>query len=154
MRINTSVRALLLVLYAVWMAFWFWFFSFQYGSGFFQYHLDTRLPFLALSLLAVAVAPLSGYFFISCVGRGAMGIGRASLFHVLASTAPLGLFGCVSAVWMAVASYGGRPAFEADEAMGIGIDFMVCVGVVLLSYLVVGPVIMALAFFRSRKGHD
>jgi hypothetical protein len=144
-------RALLLVLFAVWVAVWFWFFSFQYSPGFFQYHLDTRLPFLALSLLAVVVAPLSGYFFISRTVRGVLNASRAALFHALVSAAPLGLFWCVSAAWVAVARHGGRLAFEADEAMGRGIDFMVCVGVVLLSYFVVGAVLLVSAFVRGRK---
>jgi hypothetical protein len=35
--------------------------------------------------------------------------------------------------------------------MGRGIDFMVCVGVVLLSYFVVGAVLLVSAFVRGRK---
>lgn len=149
---NIWIRAFLHLLFAVWTAAWFWFFSFQYSSGFFRYHLVSRLLFLALSLLVVAVAPLSGALFISRAVRKKLKPGRAALLHALVSAAPLGLFWSVAVVWVAVARHGGRLAFEADEAMGRGIDFMVCVGVVLLFYLIVGAVLLALVVIRRGKG--
>jgi hypothetical protein len=143
------VQILLLLGYAVWLAACFWLFSFQYSSSFFRYHLDTRLPFLALSLLVVVVAPLSGYWAISRVLRGRSSVVGAALRHALVSAAPVALFFGVSVVWKALSRHSRSLMIEADEAMGIGIDFMICIGVVLLSYFIVGG---ALVFLRI-TGH-
>lgn len=73
----------------------------------------------------------------------------AALRHALVSAAPVALFFGVSVVWKALSRHSRSLMIEADEAMGIGIDFMICIGVVLLSYFIVGG---ALVFLRI-TGH-
>jgi hypothetical protein len=145
------IQILLLLTYAVWLVACYWLFSFQYSPGFFRYHLGTRLPFLALSLLVVVVAPISGYWAISRVLLGRISVVRAALRHVCVSAAPVALFFGVSVVWKALSRRSGRLMIEADEAMGIGIDFMVCIGVVLLSYIIVGGALVFLRITRRKK---
>ena len=140
--------------FALWVVAWFWFFSFQYSSGFFRYHLDTRLPFLALSILVVIVAPLSGYWWLKQFLRYRIGGVRAVVYHALVSAAPLALFGCVHASWLSLANRTGRTAFEADEAMGIGINFIVCTNVVLLSYVLVGIAMIVVGISRHKKNQQ
>lgn len=41
---NTALSMLLLLGVMIWLAAWFWFLTFQFSSGFFKYHLGTRLP--------------------------------------------------------------------------------------------------------------
>ena len=124
------IRALLLTVFVAWVAGWFWVFSFAYSDSFFEYHLETRLPFLLLALLAVSVPPLSGFAVLKRFLAAKLPAVRARLVHLFVTSLPIALFWAVYAAWVALARGFGRLAFEADEAMGIGIDFAICIGVV------------------------
>lgn len=52
---------------------------------------------------------------------------------------------------LAIARLGDRLAFEADEAMGASINFMVCVAVVLVSWAVVSGALAAIYIVSNRS---
>ena len=134
---NRFYQVLLILAFGAWMAFWFWAFTFQFSSSFFRYHLDSRVPITAMALLAVAVAPLSGYRAITRSIHRKCGPIQAVGVHLLVSAVPIGLFWGVTTLWVVLARRLGSLAFEADEAMGYGIDFMLCFGVFLASNMIV-----------------
>lgn len=134
---KTFYRIVLIGLFLAWMAGWFWIFTFAFSSGFFKYHLDTRLPILFLALLAVAVPPLSGYWAINRTIRQKIHPARSFFLNLLLSGLPVFGFWAVFALWVKIAHGFGKVPFEADEAMGNGIDFMLCLAVYIASNIVV-----------------
>lgn len=144
------LRPALFIAFLAWMAIWFWAFSFAYSSNFFQYHLGTRLPFLFLSLLAVAVPPLSSYWVLSRTIRMKSSATRAGLVNLVISALPLLLFLGVYFLWVFLFQGPGRVAFEADEAMAIGIDFALCVGVFVATNVILWLVIVGIKLFGRR----
>lgn len=129
-----------------WGAFWFWAFSWQYSSSFFRYDLASRLPaFLAMLGAAVALPWSAGrqwwrYRRGERTRRGAFGR------HLLATGIALGVpFGVVAA--MRVAPRALRPS--ADDAMGIGMDFLAVLAIAITAALALG---VALASTRPARG--
>jgi len=140
---NRFWQFFLVVSFIVWMTAWFWVFSFAFSSSFFKYHLETRLPSLFLALFSVAVAPLSAYRAISrTIGKSSTAL-KAYRAHLVISGVPIFLFWAVHALWVAAARILGSHAFEADEAMGVGIDFYLCLTVFLAVDLIVACVLLA-----------
>lgn len=129
-----------------WGAFWFWAFSWQYSSSFFRYDLASRLPaFLAMLGAAVALPWSAGrqWWRFRRGERTRLGaFGR----HLLATGVALGVpFGVVAA--MRVAPRALRPS--ADDAMGIGLDFLAVLAIAITAALVLG---VALASTRPARG--
>jgi hypothetical protein len=126
----------------LWNAFAFWLFSFSFSSGFFEYNLRSRLPtFLAAFFAAVAI-PLSAAVQWRRARRTAttrLGAGFAHAIVTALSIAPLTLAS-------AILSRAPSPwRLEADDAMGVGIDFMMLLGIALTSLIVLA---VTLAFTR------
>lgn len=120
-------------------------FSFGFSDSFFEYNLHSRLPpFLAAWLAAVAIA-ISGFAQWRQVRSGRTSAMRAWWFHVLAAAASL-----VPLLAVAAILHRAPPPWHlsADDAMGVGIDWLMLVGFALLS-LVVEAVVLALA--RPRR---
>lgn len=140
---NRRLQILLTLVFVAWMIFWFWAFTFQYSLSFFQHHLGTRIPITSMALLAVAVAPLSAYRAIARTIRRKSKPISSICWHLLVSAVPFGLFWIVTTLWVLLARRAGRLAFEADEAMGFGIDFMLCLWVFVTSNLVVACTLTA-----------
>ena len=141
---------LFIILYLAWLASWFWVFSFGFSSHFFEYHLGTRVPVLIMALVSVAVPPLSAYWAIRRVGQGILGPAKAILFNLALCSAPLALFIGVLSLWVTLARSTGHQAFEADEALGNGITFMLCVVAALGVALAVPLVLGAVKLWKSR----
>lgn len=143
-------RPLLTACYLAWLTAWFWVFTFGFSSSFFAYHRATRIPVLLLALLAVAVPPLSCRAALDRALKGSLSPLRATLLNLVACAAPLGLFWGVLAAWTALARATGSIAFEADEAMGHGITFMLCAAAALTAVLVVPVMLAGVALWRRR----
>jgi hypothetical protein len=146
------LRPALFVAFLAWMAIWFWAFSLAYSSSFFQYDLGTRLPFLFLSLLAVAVPPPSSYWVVSRTIRMKSSATRAGLINLVVSALPLLLFSAVYFLWVYLFQGPGRVAFEADEAMAIGIDFALCMGVFVATNVLLWLVFFGIQVLGRRDG--
>ena len=139
---------LLLIVLAGWVAAWFWVFSFGYSNGFFRYHLETRIPFLILSLIAVSVAPVSTFLCWRRYAAGRIGRLRTLLTNLGITLVPLAMFWLsFLALRFVPGPMAGHVLIEADEAMGIGIDFGLCVGVVLIFNILLA---IAVAIRRPR----
>jgi hypothetical protein len=109
----------------VWLAFWFWAFSFAYSDGFFRYERCSRLPVFAAALLGAVVIPGSARR--AWRRRTLWAALVAHLAGVVCGLAPLALVSALSS------RLPGPCRLSADDAMGAGIDFMLLVGVSLLS---------------------
>jgi branched-subunit amino acid ABC-type transport system permease component len=147
-RSRRSVAPLVLgrVALVAWGAFWFWAFSWQYSSGFFRYDLAARLPpFLAMLAAAIALPWSAGRQWWR-FRRGERTRMAAFGRHLLATGAALGVpFGVVAA--MRVAPRALRPS--ADDAMGIGLDFLAVLAIAITAALGLG---VALASSRPARG--
>ncbi len=146
------LRTFLIVAFIVWMGGWFWAFSFAYSSSFFKYHLGTRLPFLVLALVAVTVPPLSGYWAVTRTLRRKISVIRAVGLNLGFSGLPLSVFWVVHAIWLKLGTGPGRSAFEADEAMGVGIDFLLCLTVFVATNGTVMCILALLSLLRRGEG--
>jgi hypothetical protein len=132
------LRWALALAYLGWLGFWFWAFSFAYSDSFFRYNLATRLPVLLLALGAVAVPPWSAWVVLRKAHSGAWSKVAAWASHLVVTALPLALFwGLVTAAVLTARAF-GRNAFSADDAMGVGIDFMLCAAVVVAFDVAIG----------------
>jgi F0F1-type ATP synthase membrane subunit c/vacuolar-type H+-ATPase subunit K len=106
---------------AMWMAFWFWAFSFAYSDSFFAYDRHSRLPVFAAALLG------AGGILGSAVAqwRAVRSVVGACLRHAVGVAASLCPLVAVSAL-QRQAGPPWRPS--ADDAMGVGIDFLLLMG--------------------------
>jgi len=131
-----------------WGAFWFWAFSWQYSSSFFRYSLASRLPaFLAMLGAAVALAWSAGRQWWR-FRRGERSRLAAFGRHLLATGVALGVpFGVLAALRLGPRSL--RPS--ADDAMGIGLDYLAVLAIAIAAALVLG---VALASSRPARGVD
>jgi hypothetical protein len=131
-----------------WGAFWFWAFSWQYSSSFFRYNLGSRLPaFLAMLSAAVALPWSAGRQWWR-FRHGERTRLAAFARHLLASGLALGVpFGIVAA--LRVGPRALRPS--ADDAMGIGLDYLAVLAIAIAAALVLG---VALASSRPARGVD
>jgi len=149
------LRLLGILAWLGWLLGWFWAFSIGFSASYFDFHRATRIPVLLLALLVIGVAPLSCHRYLDRALGGRLGAVRASLANLAVCALPLGLFWGVLAGWVALARRAGRLAFEADEAMGNGIVFLLCAAVVLAAGAVVPlllGVVTLLRRFRARRG--
>ncbi len=105
----------------------------------------------AAFISAIAVPPLSGYWAIIHTLEGKVRALKAFFVSLVISGLPLLLFWAICAILISVARKAGRLAFEADTAMGIGIDFLLCMLVFLLTNLAVLICLLAVSFLRKNK---
>jgi hypothetical protein len=137
--------------YAAWLGAWFWAFSFAYGNGFFRYNLATRLPVLLLALGAVAVPPLSAWLVLRKAAGGDWSKAKAWLVNLGVTALPLAAFWALMVAAVQIARAFGRKVFSADDAMGVGIDFMLCAAVVVAFDVVVGVWLLGLHLYGRRR---
>jgi len=136
-----------------WLLGWFWALSFGFSDSYFDYHRATRIPVLLLALLVIGVAPLSCRRFLARALGGRLGAVRASLANLAFCALPLGLFWGVLAGWVTLARRAGVLAFEADEAMGNGIVFLLCAAVVLAAGAIVPLLLGVVTLVRRFRAH-
>jgi len=121
----------------------FWALSLSYSASFFQYDVASRLPpFLAAFTGAIAI-PVSGYYQLHRVRRGHCTAVRGWLLHVCGSIAAVLPLAATVAVLSRVP---GPMHLSGDDAMGVGLDFALLVGVEILSALV-----LAVALLLQRR---
>lgn len=136
-RMQRIIRILLVVAFIGWMVGWSQALGFSFSSSFFRYHSGSRLPILVMALLAVAVPPLSGYWAVTRTIRKEIGAIKACFINLVISGLPLVISWSVLTLWIMIARRAGKLAFEADDAMGIGIQFLFCQAAFLASNLAV-----------------
>ena len=143
---RTALKGFLFVLfYLAWLGFFFWAFSFQYSSGYFQYHFKARVAEVVIGMAVVAVCPLS---FVWCrwrVRRRRLGSLSALAIHCVICGAAF-LLGVEIAG--ALAKSHGPYHLEADDAMGLGFDLLLILCVFVLSVVVLG---LCLFYERNRR---
>ena len=144
------IQILLIVAFIAWMVEWFGGFGFSFGSRLFQ-HPNSRLLSLFLSMVAIAVPPLSGYWVVTRTLDQKVSAIRAFVVNLVISGLPVFLFWAVHAIWIAVARNAGWLAFQADTAMGIGIDFLFCLFVFLIANLAIVFFLVAYTLVRRNK---
>lgn len=148
------LRMLLMIAFVTWMIGWFWAFTFARSDSFFEHHLGTRLTFLLLALLSVAVPPLSDFTLLKRVSTKRSSALSAAIVHLLVTISPIFLYWAAYASWVVVARRSGRIAFEADETMGIGIDFAVCIGLFVVANVLFWLALPAMQALRKRSMVD
>lgn len=126
----------------LWTGFAFWLFSFSFSDGFFRYSLASRLPPFLCAFLAALVIAWSGARQWLRARRGERARLRAWLVHAVTaglSLVPLmlvaGLLARAPRAWK----------LSADDAMGVGISFLMLAGIAILSGVVLA---VALALTR------
>ena len=125
-----------------WSALAFWAFSLSYSSSFFQYDLPSRLPpFLAAFAGAIAI-PVSLRYQMRRVGAGLCPPLRAWLLHAGASVAAVVPLALTAAVLSRVR---GPMHLSGDDAMGVGLNFLMLVLVAVLS-----GIFLAIALLRRK----
>lgn len=132
-----------------WTTFWFWAFSFAYSDSFFVYNRHSRIPtFVAALLIAVLIpwsAALQGWRFARSGRRGMLAI----LAHLGTC---LVLLACLPAVSGVLRRSGPPWRASADDAMGVGIDFLMLLGLAVVSVIVLGaPVAVTSLRQRGRR---
>jgi hypothetical protein len=150
----TMIRWALAAAYAAWLGVWFWAFSFAYSGSFFSYNLATRLPVLLLTLGVVAVPPLSAWWVLRKCSGGTWSKAKAWLVNLGVTALALAAFWTLMVAANLIASAFGRRAFSADDAMGVGIDFMLCVAVVVAFNAAVGAWLLGIYFYGRRRNID
>lgn len=121
----------------VWVVVWLRVFGFTFSANSFRHLHGTRLAILIMTMGAVTVPVISGYWAVTRAIRRQTGVLKACIVNLVVSGVPLVVFWSVFAVWIRVARRAGKLAFEADEAMGIGIEFLFCQAAFLATNLVV-----------------
>ena len=145
------LRWALVVAYLGWAGFWFWAFSFAYSDSFFRYNLATRLPVLLLALGAVAVPPWSAWMVLRKARSGTWSKMMAWAVHLMVTTLPLAAFWALTSAAVLIARAFGANAFSADDAMGVGIDFMVCAAVVVAFDIAIGAWLLGSHLYRTHR---
>jgi hypothetical protein len=134
-RLRTLViRLSLAIAAAAWAIFSFWLFSFSFSDSFFQYNLPSRLPPFLAAVFSALVIPVSGARQWLRVRQAATTRLRAWLAHAVATGVSLLPF-VLAAAFLAKAPAPWK--LSADDAMGLGIDFLMLLGMALISLLVV-----------------
>ena len=145
------LRWALALAYLAWLAFWFWAFSFAYSDSFFDYNRWTRVPALLLALGAVAVPPLSAWTVLRKTHGGSWSKVTAWTVNLALTGLPLAVFWGLMAAAVLIARAFGRNAFSADDAMGVGIDFMLCAAVVVAFNVAVGAWLLGCHLYGRRR---
>ena len=130
-----------------WSAFWFWAFSFAYSDSFFEYNRHTRIPTFVAVLVAAILIPVSAFsWWPDSSGSGF----RALVGHVMTCLVVLAL----PAIVTGLLSRADHPwHLEADDAMGVGIDFLLLLGIAVSSVVVmVGAIVVR--SYRRRLHHS
>lgn len=142
-----AIRGILGAGLVAWAAFAFWLFSYSFSSSFFRYNQPSRLPPFIAACLGAIVIPVSGFVQWRRVRRRSASPLAAALFHVAVSTVALGPLVIVAAI-LAHAPEPWHPS--ADDAMGVGIDFLILVGIALTSVIVMS-IVLWLEWLRARR---
>jgi len=125
-----------------WTAFWFWAFSYSYSSSFFAYNRHTRITTFVAALITAVLIPVSASIQWRGAIRGRNGFVAFGL-HALSCAAAMSLLPLVSGFLRRAE----RPwHLEADDAMGVGIDFLMLLGIAIAS----GVVLAIALVIRSR----
>jgi ankyrin repeat protein len=126
-----------------WSAFWFWAFSFAYSDSFFEYNRHTRIAAFVAVLLSAILLPISAVYWWL---RPSASVFWPLLGHIATSLVVLALPAAVTAVL----SRADPPwHLSADDAMGVGIDYLFLLGIAIAS-LVVMLVAMGVRSYRRR----
>lgn len=131
------VPLVLFAAFVIWIVVWLRVFGFSFSANSFRHLQGTRLTILIMAMAAVTVPLVSGYWAVTRTMRRRVGALKACIVNLVASALPLIVFWSVLSVWLRVARNAGELAFEADEAMGIGIEFLFCEAAWLATNLVV-----------------
>jgi hypothetical protein len=144
------MRVVLAIAFAAWIAVWFWAFSFAFSASYFWYHLPSRLTFFLLALASAAAPPLSGFWVIKRFAAHRFSAFKGCVTHLLVTAIPVLLFWGVGSASVLIANRFGRLAFEADEAMGIGLQFLMCVAVFLAGNVLLWIALPIVSAFQKR----
>jgi len=136
-------RGAVIVAALLWAAFAFWLFSFSFSDGFFRYSLASRLPPFLCAFLAALVIPWSGARQWLRARRGEVTRLRAWLVHAVTAALSLAPLMLVAAL---LARVRGPWKLSADDAMGVGISFLMLAAIALLSGAILA---LALALTRT-----
>lgn len=142
------VRAILLVTYLAWAAFAFWVFSWSSSASFFEHDPWGRLPPFFAAYLAALVLPLSVWWQRRAVVVHARRPLVAWLLHAVVAAVSLVPLAVVAGL-MARAPEPFR--VSADDSMGLGIDWLVLLGMAIASSVVLA---IALVIRRPARPPD
>lgn len=140
---SVVVRGAVLVAALAWAAFAFWLFSFSFSDGFFRYSLASRLPPFLCAFGAALVIPWSGVRQWLRARRGDASRLRAWFVHAVTAGLSLAPMMLVAAL---LARVPGPWKLSADDAMGVGISFLMLAAIAIVSALVLA---VALALSRT-----
>jgi len=130
-----------------WAVFWFWAFSFAYSDSFFLYDRHARVPTFVAALVTAVLVPVSAAIQWRAVSRGRNAFMAFGL-HAVSCVAALSLLPIVSGLLRRA----GEPwRLSADDAMGVGIDFLLLLGIAIASGLVLAVALFVRSRARTRR---
>ncbi len=145
------LRVVVMAALVVWIVVWLRVFGFSFSANSFRHLHGTRLVILIMAMAAVTAPVVSGYWAVTRTTRREEGALKACIVNLVVSGLPLAVFWSVLAVWIRVARRAGELAFEADEAMGIGIVFLFCQAAWIAANLVAVCTIVVLKLIEGKS---
>jgi len=139
----TASEAIWYVALTAWTAFAFWAFSLSYSTAYFQYDLASRLPPFIAALAGAIAIPVSARYQLKRVGRNECSPIKGWLLHAatcVAAVMPLALTAAI------LSRVPGPMHLSGDDAMGVGLNFLMLVLVAIVS-----GCILAVMLMRRRK---
>ena len=140
---SIAIKAAKAAAFAGWVVLAFWALSLSYSSSFFEYNLPSRLPPFLAAFAATVALPISAHVQWQRVTREKISPLRGWLLHCVVAT---GLFVPLVAVASLLARAPAPWHLSADDAMGVGIDFLL-----LLTAAIASSVVLAIAFLLRRR---
>lgn len=135
----TASQAAWYVALTAWTAFAFWAFSLSYSASYFQYDLPSRLPPFIAALAGAIAMPVSARYQLGRVSRNECSPIKGWLTHAatcVAAVLPLALTAAI------LSRVPGPMHLSGDDAMGVGLNFLMLVLVAIVSGCVLAVMLM------------
>jgi uncharacterized membrane-anchored protein len=135
----TASQTVWYVVLTAWTAFAFWAFSLSYSTSFFQYDLASRLPPFIAALAGAIAIPVSARHQLKRVSRNECSPMKGWLLHAatcVAAVLPLALTAAI------LSRVPGPMHLSGDDAMGVGLNFLMLVLVAIVSGCLLAVMLM------------
>lgn len=118
----------------LWLGFWIWAFSFAYSDSYFAYSRCSRSGVFAAAMIGIVGITAGAWH----AGRNSRSVAGALLRQIMASLASLGPLAFTSFVLSRAPE---SCHLSGDDAMGVGINFLLLCGVASMSVVWAGVMV-------------